>query len=132
MPCRNGPSQADNGVVTETTTSERPATDLSAARAWIAAAVTPIGVVAGLFVAYGVAAVMGVTLDPATGPRPTTSDLAIVFSIAGLVWLAAPTAAVILALGPAKSGNRSGIAALIVGVLLLIAMLALTITNIAS
>ena len=104
----------------------------SAARAWIAVALTPAGLVAGLFVAYGVAAAVGVTLDPATGPGPSTTDKAIVFSIAGLVWLAPPTAAVLLAIRPARSMNSSGIAALIVGMLLLVGMVALTIANIAT
>jgi hypothetical protein len=104
----------------------------SAARAWVAAALTPIGVVAGLFVAYAVAGVMGVTLDPPPYPGPTATERAIVFSIAGLVWLAAPTAAVLFAVRPARSRNRSGVAALVVAGLLLIAMLALTIANLTS
>jgi len=130
VPCHAGLGHADNGVMTEAHPVSE--TKLSARRAWIAVALTPFGVVAGLFVAYGVAAIMGVTLDPATGPGPTTTDKAIVFSIAGLVWLAPPTAAVVLAVRPAKSMNGSGIAALIVGALLFAGMLALTITNIAT
>lgn len=101
----------------------------SAKRAWIAVALTPVGVVAGLVVAYAVAAVMGVTLDPASGPGPSGTERAIVFSIAGVVWLAAPVVAVVLAVRPAQSGNRSGVAALVVGAVMVVAMVALTIAN---
>ena len=72
----------------------------SAARAWVVVALTPVGVIVGLLVAYAVAAVMGVTLDPLPYPGPTATERAIVFSIAGLVWLAAPTAAVVFAVRP--------------------------------
>jgi hypothetical protein len=100
------------------------------ARAWIAAGLTLVGLGAGLAVAYAVAGVAGVTLDPATGPGPKTSEKLIVYSIAGLVWIAAPIATLVLAWKPARSGNRSATAAFAVGILLLGVMLTVTITSI--
>jgi uncharacterized membrane protein YhaH (DUF805 family) len=133
VPFRDGSDPTECVGVTETNSVRvREAPERSARRAWVAVALTPVGLLAGLAVAYAVAAVIGVTLDPATGPGPTLAEKAVVFSIAGLVWLAAPIATVLLAFRPARSGNRSGIAALVVGVLLLVAMLALTITNVTT
>jgi len=133
VPFRYGSRPAESGAVTGTDpVNSRQAAKASAARAWVAAAMTPVGLIAGLGVAYAVAAVIGVTLDPASGPGPSLAEKTVVFSIAGLVWLAAPIATVVLAFGPARSGNRSGFAAFVVGVLLLLAMLTLTIANIAS
>jgi len=43
-------------------------------RAWIMVALTPVGILAGIAVAYAVAALLGITLDPAT-PAQTRSGL---------------------------------------------------------
>ena len=102
-----------------------------AGRAWAVLALTPVGVVAGVAVAYAVAAVIGVTLDPATGPGPNFVERLIIWSVASVVWLAAPFGAVLLARRPARVGSRSGIAALIVGSVILAAAVALSVWAIA-
>ncbi len=87
---------------------------------------TPVGVLGGVVVAYGVAAVMGVTLDPATGPGPSLGERMIIWLAASLVWLAAPVAAVLFA-RHIRHESRSGAVAFVVGwvVLALAVMLSL-------
>lgn len=99
----------------------------SAARSWRVVALTPVGVLVGVSVAYAVAAVIGVTLDPATGPGPSFVERLIIWSVASLAWLAPPVGAVLLARRPARAGSRSGLAALIVGSALLAATIALSV-----
>jgi hypothetical protein len=95
-------------------------------------ALTPVGLIASVVVAYAVAAILGVTLDPSEGPALTAGQNAIVYSIAGIVWLAAPAAAVALASRPARAGSRSGRAAFVVGGLLLVAGLVLLVSTLVN
>ena len=99
-------------------------------RAWIALIVTPIGLLIGVILAYGVAAALGLTLDPATAEQPRVSDKAIVYGAASLVWLAPPIAAVALAIGPTRSGNRAGLVAVILGSVVTMGLTAMTFVNI--
>ncbi len=90
----------------------------SSRRAWIAIALTPVGLLLSVAVGYAVAGLIGVTLDPATGPGPTIGQNFVVWSIGSLCWFAPPVAAIVLARRPASARNRAARAALAVGGLL--------------
>jgi hypothetical protein len=105
----------------------------SAVRAWIAIALSPIGVVAGVGVAYAVAAMIGVTLDPATPLQARSfAQNTLCYGVATLVALIAPVIAVVLAVHPAQAGSRSGRVALVVAILLVLGVLALMIPSLIS
>ncbi len=107
-----------------------PAPPIPSARpAWIAIALTPVGLLLSVAVGYGVAALIGVTLDPATGPGPTVWQNFIVWSIGSICWFAPPVAAIVFARAPARAGNRAGIAALVVGAVLVAAGIALYVAS---
>jgi hypothetical protein len=120
---------SESDLVSASTTEKTP----SAAKAWIAVALSPIGVLLAIGVAYAIAAMIGVTLDPAT-PTQTRSfaQNTLCWGIATLVALSAPIAAVVLALPPARAGTRSGKAALVAGILVLLGVLALMIPSLIS
>lgn len=113
-------------------TAERAVTPPSAARAWLTIALTPVGLLLSIAVGYGIAAILGVTLDPATGPGPSTGENLVIWGIAGLFWLAPPALGIRLAVGPARAGSRSGLAASIVGGILLVAGLGLLVVSIVN
>jgi len=104
----------------------------SASLAWVAIICAPFGVVASVGVAYAIAALLGVTLDPANGPRLAAWQNAAIWTIAGVVMMAAPVGAILCALGPARAGSRSGLAALVVASLVLCGTLAITISSLVS
>ncbi len=97
----------------------------SARAAWLAIALTPVGVLVSVVVGYGVAGLLGVTLDPANGPGPTLWQNFIVWSIGSICWFAPPVAAIVLARAPVRAGNRAGITALVVAAILVAAGIAL-------
>ena len=103
-----------------------------AAPAWWAVALTPVGVVVGIAVAYGIAAAIGATLDPANGATLTFAQNFLVYGIASIVWLAAPVSAVVLAARRLERSNVSAIAALATGVLALSVLLFVSVANLAS
>ena len=105
----------------------------SAGRAWIAIALSPIGIVAGVAIGYAVAAMIGVTLDPAT-PLQTRSfaQNTLCYGATALVALIAPVVAVVLAVHPARAGSRSGKVALVVAIVLVLGVLALVIPSLIS
>jgi len=81
---------------------------------------------------YAVAAVIGVTIDPANGAHLTFVQNTLVYLIATLVVLAAPVTGVVLSVHPARMGSRSGKAALAAGVLLVFGALAVMIPSLVS
>jgi len=98
----------------------------SAAKAWIAIALSPIGVGVGIGTAYAVAAMIGVTLDPATPEQGRTFlQNTLCYGIATLVVLIAPVTAVALAIHPARAGSSSGRVAFVIGVALVLGAIAL-------
>ena len=112
----------------ETSIQKRP----SAAKAWTAIALSPVGVIAGIAAAYLVAAVIGVTIDPANGAHLTFAQNTLIYSIVTVVVLAAPVTAVVLAVRPARMGSTSARAAFGVGILLIVGALAMMIPSLVS
>jgi len=123
---------ADVGAVPEHAPSEVGTGPAGTRAAWIAVACTPVGVVVGVAVAYAVAGLIGVTLDPAGPSTVTAAQRALVWGVAGAVWLAAPVAGVALAVRPARSASRSGVAALVASSVLVVAMAVITVVSIAG
>jgi hypothetical protein len=118
-------------VSAEPTSSARRAP--SSARAWIALALTPIGVVAGVGAAYAVAGMIGVTLDPATPLQGRTFlQNALCYGTATVVALVAPVIAACFAVAPARDGNRAGRIAFVVAVLAALGVLALMVPSLVS
>lgn len=91
------------------------ASNRSARRAWVAVALTPVGLILALVAGFAWAEA------PAGGTAPWSLGTVPV----ALLAVAAPTAAVILAIGAARAGERSGRTAAVVSVLLLLGMFVL-------
>ena len=101
-----------------------------ARRAWIAVALWPVGLVAGLIVMYIVAAPMGVIIEPANGQHASLAQRVVILGISGLVWLVAPAVAFVRARRAVRAGSRSGRVALVVSILLVVLSLIMTISNV--
>ncbi len=100
-----------------TAVKHRPpqASNQSARRAWVAVALTPVGLILALVAGFAWAeAPAGGVATWSLGTVPVA-----------LLAVAAPTAAVILAIQAARAGERSGRAAVVVSVLLLLGMFVL-------
>ena len=100
-----------------TAVKHRPpqANSRSAQRAWVAVALTPVGLILATVAGFAWAeAPAGGVATWSLGTLPAT-----------LLAVTAPTAAVILAIGAARAGERSGRAAVVVSVFLLLGMFVL-------
>jgi hypothetical protein len=84
--------------------------------------------VAGLIVMYIVAALLGVTIEPATGHTSMFNRI-VILGITGLVWLVAPVLAVVRARPASHAGSRSGRVALVVSTVLFLLTAAMTIST---
>ena len=120
------PNENDEAMRTQMSGDTRS----GARRAWIALALWPVGLLAGLIVMYIVAAPMGVTIEPADGQHASLAQRLVILGISGLVWLVAPAVAFVRARRAATAGSRSGRVALVVSILLLVLSVIMTIGNI--
>jgi uncharacterized membrane protein len=108
-------------------------TSSSARRAWIAVALTPVGVVVAIGIAYAVAGLLGVTLDPATPQQTRTFPQNLLcYGVATLIVLIAPLAGIVLSLRPARAGSTSGRVALVVSSVLALGALSLMVPNLVT
>ena len=103
-----------------------------ARRAWIAVALWPVGLLAGLAVMYIVAAPMGVIIEPADGQHASLAQRVVILGVSGLVWLVAPAVAFVRSRRAVTAGSRSGRVALVVSILLLVLSIVMTIANIVN
>jgi hypothetical protein len=123
--------EVEGQAVTETTPTQMSGDARSRARrAWVAVALWPVGLVAGLIVMYIVAAPMGVIIEPAGGQHASLAQRVVILGISGLVWLVAPAVAFVRARRAVRAGSRSGRVALVVSILLVVLTLIMTISNI--
>ena len=93
-------------------------------------ALWPVGILAGLIVMYIVAALLGVTIEPATGRHTSMLNRVVILGITGLVWLVVPVIAVVRARQASKAGSRSARVALVVSTVLFLITLSMTIGTI--
>jgi hypothetical protein len=103
-----------------------------ARKAWIAVALWPVGLLAGLIVMYIVAAPMGVIIEPANGQHASLAQRVVILRISGLVWLVAPAVVFVRARHAVTAGSRSGRVALVVSILLVVLSIIMTIGNIVN
>jgi hypothetical protein len=123
--------EAEGEAVTETMPNHMSGDARSwARRAWIALALSPVGLLAGLVVMYIVAALMGVIIEPADGQHASLAQRVVILGISGLVWLVAPAVGFVRARRAATGGSRSGRVALVASILLLVLTVIITVGNI--
>ena len=110
-----------------TDSGDQPHHLASSRTAWTAVLLTPVGLVVGALVAFGLAALVDADLqEPGT---MSTWEKAFAYIPASLIWLSAPIIGVRAGVRAARTGSRSGKAATVVSSLLLIAMILLTINS---
>jgi hypothetical protein len=96
---------------------------VSARRAWVALACTPLALIVGFFVPYWVAALIDAPFAAWPPQTLTFLQALVLFLVTGIVVVGLPVLAFVFALGPARSGSPSGKAALIVSGLLILVLL---------
>lgn len=99
----------------------------SSRTAWTAVVLTPVGVIVGALVAFGMAALIDANLQ-----EPSTMsgwEKAFAYIPASLIWLSAPIIGVVAGVRAARTGSLSGKVATAVSSLLLVAMILLTINS---
>jgi hypothetical protein len=135
VPWSDGAGRSNVRVSPEVLVSEQPiSTDTRfgprrlARWSWTALALTPVGLAAGLLVAIGLASAIGV--DDLQNPGTMcTGEKAAVFIPTGVVWLIAPTLAVMLGLRAGRLGYRSGTVSALIAAPVWIIVLMLAINN---
>ncbi len=120
-----------NGGVVVTSTGGSVASHREQSRwsrwAWVAVALTPVGVLLALVVSFVVAGLLDVDLFESSSL--TFGENTLAYGPASLVSLIAPVAGLVFGIRAAREGSRSGLVAAVVAGLALVAVIAMSVSN---